>query len=133
RPDLRAAEVRYRSVGRELRARRADLRPSLDLVVDAGYTALQEDAAAPYEYLPLGLGATRGSQVGVSLRVNRLGSGAARAAVEQTEAEREQHRIVRDDLARRIRAGVAAAVADLRSGAAEVAQTRAAVALYEEA
>ena len=133
RADVRAAGLRTQAVGRELGALRADMRPSVDVVVDAGYTALSEGTAGPHQYLPLGIGATRGGRVGVTLRVNRLGSGAARASVERARAVRTRAEIARDDLARRVRADVAAAVAGLRSGAAEVAQTRAAVGLYEEA
>ena len=135
RADLRAAEARVQSAERELHTRRVDRRPSVDIVVDAAHVALREGSIEPYGYLPAGFGsgAARGGQVGVSLRVNRLGSRAATAAVEQLLAERERLQISRDDLARRIRADVAAAVADLRSGAAEVAQTREAVALYSEA
>lgn len=133
RTDLHAADRRYRAAVRMVRARRADLRPALDLVVDAAYSALSEGAAETYQYLPLGIGATRGNRVGVSLQINRLGSGAARAASRRAAAERDRLRILHDDAARRIRAEVAFAVVRLRSSAAEVSQTRAAVALYEEA
>lgn len=133
RTDLHAADRRYRAAVRMLTARRADHRPALDLVVDAAYSALSEGSAESYQYLPLGIGATRGNRVGVSLQINRLGSGAARAASRRAAAERDRLRILHDDAARRIRAEVAFAIASLRSSAAEVSQTRAAVALYEEA
>ena len=133
RADLLAADLRAHALDREVGATLADLRPSIDVVVDAGYTALSEGGGGPHQFLPLGIGATRGGRVGVSLRINRLGSGATRATAERQRAARERLRIARDDLARRIRADVAGAVASLRSGAAEVAQTRAAVALYDEA
>lgn len=133
RSDLRAVTLRYQAANREVSARLADRRPSVDVVFDAGYTALSEGSGAPYQYLPLGLGATRGGRFGVTLRVNRLGSGAARAAVERGRADQERIRIARDDLARRIRADIAGAVAELQSGSAEVVQTQAAVVLYEEA
>ena len=130
RADLLGADLRVRALDRETAAATADLRPSVDVVLDAGYTTLSEGAAA--QFLPVG-GASRGGRVGVSLRVNRLGSGITRATTERQRATRERLRIARDDLARRIRADVAGAVASLRSGAAEVAQTREAVALYQEA
>lgn len=133
RTDLHAADRRYQAAVRMQRARRSDLRPALDLVVDAAYSALSEGSAESYQYLPLGIGATRGNRVGVSLQINRLGSGAARAASRRAAAERDRLRILHDDAARRIRAEVAFAIASLRSSAAEVSQTRAAVALYEEA
>ena len=133
RADLRAADLRLRALDREATAAWADLRPSVDVVVDAGYTALNEGAIGPQDLLPIGIGATRGGRLGVTLRVNRLGSGASRAAAEGRRASVARARIARDDLARRVRADIAGAVAALRSGAAEVEQTRAAVALYEEA
>lgn len=133
RADLLAADLRYRALDREGGAALADLQPSVDVVVDAGYTALSEGEGAPHQFLPLGIGATRGGRVGLTLRVNRLGSSAARATAERQRAARERLRIARDDLARRIRADIVGAVAGLHSGAGEVAQTRAAVALYEEA
>ena len=133
RADLAAADLRVDALDREAAAAVADLRPSVDVVVDASYSALNEGAMGPQDLVPIGIGAERGGRVGVSLRVNRLGSGVTRAAAERRRAATTRARIARDDLARRIRADLAGAVAGLRSGAAEVAQTRAAVALYDEA
>ena len=133
RMDLEAAGLRVVALRREARAAAADHRPSVDVVVDARYSALNEGAMGPQDLLPLGIGAHRGGRVGLTLRVNRLGGGATRASAERHQAIVARAQIVRDDLARRIRADVAGAIAGLRSGAAETAQTRAAVALYEDA
>ncbi|MEM1056016.1 MAG: TolC family protein [Bacteroidota bacterium] len=133
RVDLRAADARLAAVERELGARRWDRRPSVDIVVEGGYRGLSEDVAGPQHYLPVGLNSARGTQFGVTLRLNRLSTAAADAAFQQSLAQRERARIARDDLARRVRADVSSALAALRSAAAEVAQTREAVALYEEA
>lgn len=133
RSDLQAAALRVRALQREVSATRADRRPSVDIVVDAGYTGLSEGSVGPHQYLPLGIGSVRGGRMNVSVRLNRLGHRATDAAFERQAAALARAQIAHDDLVRRIRADVAGAVASLRSGAAETAQARATVALYEQA
>ena len=67
-------------VEREVGALRADRRPSVDLVMEGGYSGLSENVAGPQHYVPLGLNSAKGAQLGVTLRVNRLSTGAADAA-----------------------------------------------------
>lgn len=133
RADLFAAERRLVGAEREVNARRTDLRPAIDVVVEGGYSGLSEGGVGPQHYVPAGLNTVGGGFVNVKLRVNRLRSGASRAAFEAYEVERIRLRVARDDLARRIEAEVIAAVAEQRSGASQVAHTRAAVLLYEQA
>ena len=109
RPDLAAADDRVQGAAVAVAAARSEMRSRLDLDVSGGYTNQQRGPALRHFIDPF-YRDVPGMDASVSLRfelpVERSG---ARGRLAQSLAAYEQRRLLRVDLERRIRVGVAAA------------------------
>lgn len=137
RGDVKAAREQVAAVDALLAGARIDLRPSLNLSVQAGFNAIWQDA----EYRitaainPTGLSRAFGSvwvgpsvQVGLTFGIP-VGNHAARGRVVQFEALRGQSLVTERDTLRSARLGVVSAVESARAAARELS-ARAAASRY---
>ncbi len=131
RDDLIAADLDLRSAQAFVDAAQNNLKPNVDVTVGIGYTGLQPTAGLD-TFLSTFYRNVPGVDFAVQLRHQRsLANLDARGRVLEAGAVREQHRIARDDLKRRIAADVAVACEALARGAQSVGESATAVALLE--
>lgn len=132
RADLEAADQRARSAAIRLEAARSDLRPRGDLVLSTGYHAEEDDDGlgrflwTVNQHRPY-LDAIVGLRFELPLR-----NSAARGQVVQSSALQEQSEIARDDLRRRIAAGVAVGLEAVTHTEAAMRESAEAVRLFDE-
>ncbi len=131
RADLAAADKSVRAVQTLHDAARNDLRPRLDLLVGAGYGGLETGGGVG----PFFAGAYRnvpGLDASVEVRWQfPTANAAARGRLLESTAALEQQRLARDDLERRIGAGVLLAADSLRRGESEIEAAAEAIRLLE--
>lgn len=131
RADLAAADQRARSAGIRLEAARSDLRPRLDLVLNTGYRATEADDGIDRFFLTVNQHEPRLDAL-VGLRVELpLANSAARGRVVQSSAAQDLSNIARDDLRRRIAAGVAMGLEAVAHADASMQESAEAVRLFE--
>jgi outer membrane protein len=131
RADLAAADQRTRSASIRLEAARSDDRPRLDLVLNTGYRATEVDDGLARFFLTVNQHRPRLDAL-VELRVELpVQNSVARGLVSQSSAAEEQSRIARDDLRRRIAAGVALGLEAVANAEATMLDSAEAVRLFE--
>jgi outer membrane protein len=131
RADLAAADQDTRSAGIRLAAARSDLRPRLDLVLNTGYRALETDDGIERFFSTVNQHQPHLDGL-VELRLELpLFNSAARGQVVQSSAAHEQRDIARDDLRRRIAAGVAMGLEAVAHTEAAMRESAEAVRLFE--
>lgn len=123
RADLAAADQRTRSASIRLEAARGDQRPRLDLLLNTGYRASDNDGLSWHEPRLDAL---------IELRLELpLYNSAARGEVMQSSAAHEQSNIARDELRRRIAADVAMGLQAVTHAEATMLESAEAVRLFE--
>jgi outer membrane protein TolC len=131
RADLAAADQDTRSASIRLEAARSDLRPRIDLVLNTGYRATEADDGIDRFVLTVNQHQPRLDGL-VELRMELpLFNSAARGQVVQRSAAQEQRDITRDDLRRRIAAGVAMGLEAVAHTEAAMRESEEAVRLFE--
>jgi outer membrane protein TolC len=131
RADLAAADQDTRSAGIRLEAARSNLRPRLDLVLNTGYRATEVDDGIERFFWTVNQREPRLEGL-VELRLELpLANSAARGQVVQSSATQEQRDIARDDLRRRIAAGVAMGLEAVAHAEAAMQESAEAVRLFE--
>jgi outer membrane protein TolC len=131
RADLAAADQDTRSASIRLEAARSDLRPRLDLVLDTGYRATEADDGIERFFWTVNQREPRlDGLVELRLELPLLNS-AARGHVVQSSATHDQRDIVRDDLRRRIAAGVTLGLEAVAHAEAATLESAEAVRLFE--
>jgi outer membrane protein TolC len=131
RADLQAARLRQTSLGITLGASRNAVRPSLDVVVGAGYSGATEKTGLPGFFDPLSTWS--GPSATASVVFGWSGSNrTALGRLAESQASLRQSEITVADLERRIGAQVALAASNLAKSAARVAAARDACNLYRE-
>ena len=131
RADLAAADQDTRSASIRLEAARSDLRPRLDLVLNTGYRATEADDGIARFFSTVNQRLPRLDGL-VELRLELpLSNSAARGQVVQSSATHEQRDIARDDLRRRIAAGVAMGLEAVAHTEAAMGESAEAVRLFE--
>jgi len=131
RADLAAADQDTRSASIRLEAARSDLRPRLDLLLNTGYRASEADDGLDRFFLTVNQHQPRLDGL-VELRFELpLLNSAARGQVVQRSATQEQSGIARDDLRRRIAAGVAMGIEAVAHTDAAMQESAEAVRLFE--
>lgn len=131
RADLAAADQDTRSASIRLEAARSDLRPRLDLVLNTGYRATEVDDGIERFFLTVNQREPRLEGL-VELRLELpLANSAARGHVVQSSATQEQRDIARDDLRRRIAAGVTLGLEAVAHAEAAMLESAEAVRLFE--
>jgi len=131
RADLAAADQRTRSASIRLEAARSDLRPRFDLVLDTGYRTSEADDGIDRFFLTVNQHLPRlDGLVELRLELPLLNS-AARGQVVQRSAAQEQSDIARDDLRRRIAAGVVVDLEAVAHTEAAMRESAEAVRLFE--
>jgi outer membrane protein TolC len=131
RADLAAADQDTRSASIRLEAARSDLRPRLDLVLNTGYRATEADDGIERFFSTVNQHQPRlDGLVELRLALPLLNS-AARGQVAQSSAVHEQRDIARDDLHRRIAAGVAMGLEAVVHAEAAMRESTEAVRLFE--
>ena len=131
RADLAAADQDTRSASIRLEAARSDLRPRLDLVLNTGYRATEADDGIDRFFLTVNQHQPRLDGL-VELRFELpLSNSAARGHVVQRSAAQDQSGIARDDLRRRIAAGVAMGLEAVAHTEAAMGESAEAVRLFE--
>jgi outer membrane protein TolC len=131
RADLAAADQRTRSTSIRLEAARGDLRPRLDLVLSTGYRATEADEGIDRFFSTVNQHEPNLDGL-VELRLEiPLFNSAARGRVVQSSAAHDQSNIVRDDLRRRIAAGVAMGLEAVAHADAAMQESAEAVRLFE--
>ena len=131
RADLAAADQDTRSASIRLEAARSDLRPRLDLILDTGYRATEADDGIERFFWTVNQREPRLDGL-VELRLDLpLSNSAARGHVVQSSAAHEQRDIARDDLRRRIAAGVALGLEAVAHAEAAMLESAEAVRLFE--
>lgn len=131
RADLAAADQRTRSASIRLEAARSDHRPRLDLVLNTGYQTTEADEGLARFFLTVNQHRPHlDALVGLRFELP-VSNSAARGQVTQSSAAQEQSRIARDDLRRRIAAGVALGLAAVAHAEATMLESAEAVRLFE--
>jgi outer membrane protein len=131
RADLAAADQHTRSASVRLEAARGDLRPRLDLVLNTGYRATEADDGIDHFFSAVNQHQPHLDAL-VELRLELpLFNSAARGRVVQSSAAHEQTNIARDDLRRRIAAGVAMGLEAVAHADAAMQESAEAVSLFE--
>jgi outer membrane protein len=131
RADLAAADQRTRSASIRLEAARSDHRPRFDLVLNTGYRTKEADDGIDRFFLTVNQHQPRLDAL-VELRFEiPLFNSAARGQVVQSSAAQEQSTIARDDLRRRIAAGVAMGLEAVAHTEAAMLESAEAVRLFE--
>lgn len=131
RADLAAADQRTRSARIRVEAARSDLRPRSDLVLRTGYRNVEADDGLARFLWTVNQHRPRLDAL-VELRFEiPLSNSAARGQLVQTSAAQEQTAIARDDLRRRIAAGVAMGVEVVAHAEAAMLESAEAVRLFE--
>lgn len=131
RADLAAAEQDTRSASIRLEAARGDLRPRLDLLLNTGYRATEADDGLDRFFLTVNQRRPRLDGL-VELRLDLpLFNAAAHGLVLQSSAIQAQRDIARDDLRRRIAAGVATGLEAVTHAEAAMRESEEAVRLFE--
>ena len=131
RADLAAADQHTRSASIRLEAARSDLRPRIDLVLNTGYRATEADDGIDRFFSTVNQHRPHLDAL-VELRVEiPLSNSAARGRVMQSSAAHEQSNIARDDLRRRIAAGVAMGLEAVAHDDAARQESAEAVRLFE--
>lgn len=131
RADLAAADQRTRSASIRLEAARSDGRPRFDLVLNTGYRATEADDGLARFFLTVNQHQPRLDAL-VELRFELpVFNSVARGQVTQSSAAQEQSRIARDDLRRRIAAGVTLGLAAVAHAEATMLESAEAVRLFE--
>lgn len=131
RADLAVAEQRTHSAQIRLEAARSDRRPRLDLVLNTGYRTTEADDGLARFFWTVNQHRPRlDALVGLRFELPVLNS-AARGQVMQSSAAEEQSRIARDDLRRRIAAGVALGLEAVARAEATMLESAEAVRLFE--
>jgi outer membrane protein TolC len=131
RADLAAAEQHTRSASIRLEASRGDLRPRLDLILNTGYRATEPDDGIDHFFSTVNQHQPHLDAL-AELRLELPWSNsAARGRVAQTSAARDQSQIVRDDLRRRIAAGVALGLEAVAHAGTAMQESSEAVQLFE--
>jgi outer membrane protein TolC len=131
RADLAAADQDTRSASIRLEAARSDLRPRLDLVLNTGYRATEADDGIERFFLTVNQREPRLDGL-VELRLELpLFNSAARGHVVQSSATHDQRDIARDDLRRRIAAGVTMGLEAVAHAEAAMLESAEAVRLFE--
>jgi len=133
RPDLEAARLRERAVTTRIEAARDALEPTLDLVVEAGFSGLAEGRGFP----PLVTGFGRelsgpNARVGVTYAFPPANN-TAKGLLGRTDALRRQTGIQIDDLARTVHSNILVAGRALASSAARVRAISEAAEVYRSA
>lgn len=132
RADLAAADQRTRSAGIRLEAARSEQRPRLDLVLNTGYRNTEADDGLARFFLTVNQHRPRLDAL-VELRFELpVSNSAGRGVVTQSSAAQEQSLIARDDLRRRIAAGVALGLEAVARAEATLLESAEAVRLFEE-
>jgi outer membrane protein TolC len=130
RADLEATRMELRSDDVSLEAAREGLKPKLDLHLSVGYAGRRIGAGYAGLVEPL-YQDVPGLNAGVRVEYQLPGARtAARGATAQSVAARTEKALDLADLQRRVAAGVSVTLQALRRGAAELAETERAVALY---
>jgi outer membrane protein len=131
RADLAAVDQSTRSASIRLEAARNDLRPRLDLVLNTGYRATEADDGIARFLLTVNQHQPRlDGLVELRLELPLLRS-AARGQVLRSKAAHQQNDIARDDLRRRIAAGVATGLDAVAYAEATMRESTEAVRLFE--
>ncbi len=131
RADLAAADQDTQSASIRLEAARSDLRPRLDLVLNTGYRATEADDGIERFFSTVNQREPRLEGL-VELRLELpLSNSAARGQVVQSSATHEQRDIARDDLRRRIAAGVTMGLEAVTHAEAAMQESAEAVRLFE--
>jgi len=131
RADLVAADQRTRSADIRLDAARGDLRPRLDLVLNTGYRATEADEGIDHFFSTVNQHQPNLDAL-FQLRLEiPLFNSAARGRVVQSRAAHDQITIARDDLRRRIAAGVALGLEAVTHAGAAMQESAEAVRLFE--
>jgi outer membrane protein TolC len=131
RADLAAADQDTRSASIRLEAARSDLRPRFDLGLSTGYRATEADEGIDRFFLTVNQRQPRlDALVKLSFEIPLFNS-AARGQVVQSSAAQEQRHIARDDLRRRIAAGVALGLEAVTHSEAAMQESAEAVRLFE--
>jgi outer membrane protein len=131
RADLAAADLHTRSASIRLEAARSDLRPRLDLVLSTGYRATEADEGITRFFSTVNHHQPRLDAL-VELRLELpLFDSAARGRVMQSSAAHDQSNIVRNDLRRRVAAGVALGLEAVAHADAAMQESAEAVRLFE--
>jgi outer membrane protein len=131
RADLAAADQRTRSASIRLEAARSDRRPRLDLILNTGYRTTEADEGLARFFLTVNQHRPHlDALVGLRFELP-VSNSAARGQVTQSSAAEEQSRIVRDDLRRRIAAGVALGREAVAHAEATLLESAEAVRLFE--
>lgn len=132
RADLAAADQRTRSASIRLDAARSDNRPRFDLLLNTGYRNQEADDGIDRFFLTVNQHQPHlDALVELRLQIPLLNS-AARGQVVQSSAAQEQSTIARDDLRRRIAAGVAMGLQAVAHTEAAMLESAEAVRLFEE-
>jgi outer membrane protein TolC len=132
RADLAAADQRTRASAIRLEAARSDLRPRGDLILETGYHNTEADDGFERFFVTVNQHRPHLDAL-VSLRFDLpLRNSAARGQIVQSSAAQEQRLIARDDLRRRIAAGVAMGLEAVRHTEAAMRESAEAVHLFEE-
>lgn len=131
RADLAAADQRTRSASIRLEAARSDRRPRFDLVLNTGYRSTEADDGLARLFLTVHQHRPRLDAL-VELRLELpVSNSVARGQVTQRSAAQEQSLIARDDLRRRIAAGVALGLGAVAHAEATMLESAEAVRLFE--
>jgi outer membrane protein len=131
RADLQAARLRQTSLGVILNASRNATKPTLDVVVGAGYLGATERSGVPGFFDPLG--SWSGPSASASLVFGWPGANrTALGRLAESQAALRQSEIGVGDLERRIGAQVALAMSNLSKSAARVLAAREASDIYRE-
>jgi outer membrane protein len=131
RADLAAVDQNTRSASIRLEAARSELQPRLDLVLNTGYRATEADDGLARFLLTVNQRQPRLDGL-VELRLELpLRKSAARGQVVRSKAAHEQGDIARDDLRRRIAAGVATGLEAVAHAEAAMQESTEAVGLFE--
>ncbi|HET9626830.1 MAG TPA: TolC family protein [Kofleriaceae bacterium] len=131
RADLAAAEQDTHAASIRLEAARSDLRPRLDLILKTGYRSTEADDGLDRFLYTVNQHQPRLDGL-VELRLELpFVNSAARGLVAQTTAIQAQRDITRDDLRRKIAAGVATGMEAVAHAAAAMREAEEAVRLFE--
>jgi outer membrane protein len=131
RADLAAADQRTRSAGIRLEAARSDRRPRFDLVLNTGYRTTEADDGIDRFFLTVNQHRPHLDALAELRFEIPLFNSAARGQVVQSTAAQEQSTIARDDLRRRIAAGVALGLEAVVHTEAAMLESAEAVRLFE--
>ncbi len=131
RADLTAADQRTRSASIRLDAARSDHRPRFDLVLNTGYRSTEADDGFSRFFVTVNQHRPHLDAL-VQLRFELpLSRSAARGQLVQSSALQEQSFLARDDLRRRIAAGVALGLEAVAHAEAAMRESAEAVRLFE--